>query len=98
MYLQGRPPSVGFTPSPPAEAVRWFRAATEAGDVDAMFNLGAMYEGAQGVLQDLELALQWYHRAGAAGHEGAQQAERRLGGALVTLALSRRSRIRILGR
>ena len=34
------------------EAMAWFRKAAEAGNTDAMVNLGAMYEGGLGVGKD----------------------------------------------
>ena len=40
----------------------WTKAA-EAGDADAQFNLGYMYENGQGVHQDLFAAIKWYELA-----------------------------------
>lgn len=54
----------------------------EAGNVQAQYQLGLIYE--KGLVMEEkspELALQWYRRAAEQGHEGAQQALRRIEGA-----------------
>ncbi len=44
----------------------------EAGDVDAQFGLGDLYEGGYGVAPDLAEALRWYRMAAEQGDEDAQ--------------------------
>jgi len=44
----------------------------EQGDVDAQFNLGIMYYNGQGVLQDTNKALNWFHKAAEQGDVDAQ--------------------------
>ena len=46
------------------------RAAAEAGNVGAQFNLGYMYNVGQGVPQDYTEAAKWYRRAAEAGDAG----------------------------
>ena len=55
-----------------AEALRWFRKATEQGDADAQFNLGVMYDNGQGVRQDDAEAFRWFRKAAEQGHAEAQ--------------------------
>lgn len=51
-----------------ATAIKEWRAAAEAGDPDAAFNLGQAYKTGRGVTQDLNEALNWYGRAMNGGH------------------------------
>jgi len=44
------------------------RAATKAGDADAMFSLGTAYESGRGVIVDYPTARHWYEQAGELGH------------------------------
>jgi hypothetical protein len=44
-----------------AEAARWYRPAAEAGDIDALSNLGVLYQNGQGVPQDKILAMALYN-------------------------------------
>ncbi len=46
-----------------AEAVKWFRKATEQGDADAQNNLGVMYGMGRGVPQDYVQAHMWFNLA-----------------------------------
>lgn len=43
-----------------------------AGDVEAQFNLGRMYDNGRGVRQDAAQAVAWYEKAAAQGHADAQ--------------------------
>jgi TPR repeat protein len=43
------------------------KRAAAAGDPDAMYNLGLMYQTGRGVPRDYAQALTWYHKAAAAG-------------------------------
>lgn len=49
-----------------AAADAWTRAA-EAGDPDAMYNLGVLYESGRGVEENFEQSVHWYERALEAG-------------------------------
>jgi hypothetical protein len=55
-----------------AAAIAAFEKAAAAGDADAQFNLGVMYEAGQGVAQDHARALAWWLKAAEQGHDGAQ--------------------------
>lgn len=54
------------------KAVAEWRAPAAAGDPDAQFNLGQAYKLGRGVTADSAVALDWYRKAAAAGHEQAQ--------------------------
>ncbi|KKC27618.1 SPOR domain-containing protein [Sphingomonas sp. SRS2] len=54
------------------KAVAEWRAPAAAGDPDAQFNLGQAYKLGRGVNADGAVALDWYRKASAAGHEQAQ--------------------------
>jgi len=45
------------------QALKWFRKAAEAGNVDAEFELGTRYEAGEGVEQNYVEAAYWYRRA-----------------------------------
>ena len=47
-------------------------AKAEAGDVEAQFSLGVMYDGGDGVPQDFKEAVKWFRKAAEQGHAGAQ--------------------------
>ena len=53
-------------------AVHYYRAAAEAGDLAAQNNLGELYESGRGVPQDASLAFGWYARAAEGGFPPAQ--------------------------
>lgn len=55
-------------PKDPAEAVRWYTAAAEAGEPLAMHNLGDCHRDGVGVPQDEARAVEWYNRAIEAGN------------------------------
>ena len=44
-----------------SEAARWYRPAAEVGDIDALSNLGVLYQNGQGVKQDKVLAMALYN-------------------------------------
>ena len=48
-------------------------AVSQQGDVDAMFDLGVMYEHGQGVEQSYERAVEYYAQAAHLGFAGAQK-------------------------
>jgi TPR repeat protein len=53
------------------EACAWFKKSAELGDVDAMFNLGAMYAHGIGVSQDPQEAFKWSKKAAELGNASA---------------------------
>ncbi len=58
--MTGEPGAKG----PPRPSVQWYRKAADAGDADAMVNLGALLTE-QG---EEDQAAQWYRKAAEAGH------------------------------
>ena len=52
------------------KAFELFKRAAEAGNVESMHNLGAMYDNGDGVPQDKAKALEWFAKAEAAGYTG----------------------------
>jgi len=56
-----------------AEAVRWYRKATEQNYAAAQFNLGGMYYDGLGVPKDYVQAYKWFNLA-ATRDEGAREA------------------------
>jgi len=58
---------VGGLPVDKAEAAGWFRKAAERGEAEAQYNLGEMYEEADGVEKDEEEAFKWYESAAEGG-------------------------------
>lgn len=54
-------------------AYGFYLEAAEAGDKDAMYNLGQMYMAGEWVEADLDQALGWWQRAAAEGHLMAQR-------------------------
>jgi hypothetical protein len=55
-----------------ATALKEWRPLAVAGNADAQFNLGVMYERGLGVPQDYREAVKWYRLAAEQGHAGAQ--------------------------
>jgi hypothetical protein len=53
------------------KAREWCQEAADAGNPDAMFALGLMYEKGRGLAQDYGKAREWYQKAGDAGNEDA---------------------------
>ena len=54
-------------------ALEEFREAAKQGNPEAQFDLGLMYERAQGVSEDPAEAALWYRKAAAQGHDLAQK-------------------------
>jgi TPR repeat protein len=50
------------------KAHKWFHKAADAGNTDAMINLGRLYEQGLGVAQDYGKALEWFQKAADAGN------------------------------
>ena len=59
-------------PEADAEAVRWYRAAAEQGDVSAQYNLGVMYDNGESVPEDDAEAVRWFRAAAEQGDASAQ--------------------------
>jgi predicted aspartyl protease len=55
-----------------AQALAQLRTLAGKGDVIAEFNLGAIYQGGDGVPKDAEAAAQWYRKAAEQGYADAQ--------------------------
>jgi len=55
------------------EAVKWFKAAADAGYERALYNLGYCYEMGTGVDRDTDLALEFYQKAAAKGSDLAKK-------------------------
>lgn len=55
-----------------AAAVEAFQASADQGDVEAEYQLGAMYYEGEGVAQDYFMAAEWYRRAADHGDADAQ--------------------------
>lgn len=49
------------------QAVQWFKKAADQDNVEAQFNLGAMYHNGQGVSQDYEQTVEWFRKAADQG-------------------------------
>jgi len=62
-----------------AQAREWYQKAADAGNADAMNNLGWLYANGHGVAQDYAQAREWYQKAADAGNRDAKQALERLG-------------------
>jgi TIR domain/Sel1 repeat len=54
--------------------ISWLRSAAEAGNPDAMYDRGGMYERGMFEAKDAAEARRWYQKASAAGHSDAKQA------------------------
>ena len=55
-----------------ADAVKFFKKASEMGYAEAQCNLGTCYEHGRGVLKDYTKAIDWYSKAAERGHGIAQ--------------------------
>jgi TPR repeat protein len=54
------------------EELRELTAAAMKGDTTAMFELGVAYREGQSTPADIDMAVEWYHKAAMAGHPEAQ--------------------------
>ncbi len=52
--------------------VTWYLADAQAGDAEAQYQLGYLYEVGNGVKRDYNNAVKWYQKASQQQHEGAQ--------------------------
>jgi len=57
-----------------SEAASWYRQAADQGVLDAMINLGNLYEFGQGVLEDWVQSAKWRQRSAEFGSSGGQSA------------------------
>ena len=65
--------SCAETPEPAQDnSIEAIRTRANAGDADAQFNLGLMYDNGRGVPQDDGEAVAWYRQAAEQGHASAQ--------------------------
>ena len=55
-----------------ATALKEWKPLAEAGDADAQYNLGVMYDNGEGVPQDYAEAVKWYRLAAEQGYAKAQ--------------------------
>ncbi|WP_368500133.1 tetratricopeptide repeat protein, partial [Phascolarctobacterium succinatutens] len=55
------------------EAVKWYRKGAEAGNANAMANLGWMYDWGKGVDQNAEETKKWYKKAADCGNAWAKE-------------------------
>ena len=62
----------GGVPQNDAEAVFWYRLATDQGFAEAQNRLGIIYEVGRGVPSDYVEAVKWYRLAADQGHVSAQ--------------------------
>ena len=53
------------------EAITLYLEAADRGHVDAMDDLGSMFEQGRGIPKNFATALEWYERAAQLGHPGA---------------------------
>ena len=65
-------------PQDTAKAIDYLKQAAELGDPDAMFDLGIRYEKGDGVVSNIQTALQWINKAADAGHDKAQRYRKQL--------------------
>ncbi|WP_424339039.1 tetratricopeptide repeat protein, partial [Henriciella sp.] len=65
MRSPSHPPS---NPNCQSSARRWFGLAAEQGDAEAQYNLGVMYQNAEGVTRDDAEAVRWLRLAAEQEH------------------------------
>ncbi|MEE9273389.1 MAG: peptidoglycan-binding protein [Robiginitomaculum sp.] len=58
------------------KAVQWFEQAAQRGVIDSQYNLGVLYNGTQGIPQDLSKSYIWYKIAARQGDVMAAQASK----------------------
>ena len=71
LVLESGTPSAGVRQDA-NHAREWYKAAAEAGDTDAMNNLGSMYEYGKGVKPNYRAARNWYKKAAELGNTRAR--------------------------
>lgn len=74
------------------QALQMFRDLATAGDADAQYMLGRMYEAGSGTLQDFVEAHKWYNLAAAAGHRHAATARDTLAGRMTAKQIAQAQR------
>jgi uncharacterized protein len=55
-----------------AEAMRWYRKATDQGHARAQYDLGLLYQNGLGVPKDIRQARAWMRKAAATGNVDAK--------------------------
>ena len=55
------------------EAIRWYTAAAEGGNADAMHDLGWHYDHGEGVEQDMKKAICWVRTSSRAEPSGCHE-------------------------
>lgn len=55
-------------------AAAWWKKGAAAGDSDAMYGLGYLYDTGEGVQRSRRLAFIWWHKAAAKGNADAKTA------------------------
>ena len=65
-------------PQDTAKSIDYLRQAAELGDPDAMFDLGIRYEKGDGLVANIQKALEWINKAADAGHAQAKRYSKQL--------------------
>ena len=65
-------------PQDTAKSIDYLRQAAELGDPDAMFDLGIRYEKGDGLVANVQKALEWINKAADAGHAQAKRYSKQL--------------------
>ena len=61
------------------QAIKFMREGADGGFADAQMMLGTIYANGDGVFRSRNIAVSWFRKAAAQGHEGARQALAQLG-------------------
>lgn len=57
---------------PDTEAAKWYFQAASAGNAEAQYSLGVLFQTGKGVVRSNEEAMHWMQQAAKNGHEGAK--------------------------
>lgn len=57
---------------PDQEAAKWYFQAASAGNAEAQYSLGVLFQTGKGVIRSNEEAMRWMQEAAKNGHEGAK--------------------------
>lgn len=57
---------------PDQEAAKWYFQAASAGNAEAQYSLGVLFQTGKGVMRDEKESLYWMQQAAKNGHEGAK--------------------------
>lgn len=61
-----------FVQDPEHEAARWYFQAASAGNAEAQYSLGVLFQTGKGVVRDEKEAMHWMQQAAKNGHESAK--------------------------